>query len=104
MRTSLNQFDYEGKDRSVVYPPDPLLVQRGRDSIKDRHGLGTTGRDRRAGCAGGAGPPAGRAAAARIESTGPAAASSTAPPLFASELTYAVGSVSRRPFAVSRVQ
>ena len=35
MRFFLNQFDYEDKDTSVVYPPDPLLVQRGRDSIKD---------------------------------------------------------------------
>ena len=35
MRFFLNQFEYEGKDPDVVYPPDPLLVQRGRDSIKD---------------------------------------------------------------------
>jgi polyphosphate kinase 2 len=35
MRFFLNQFDYEDKDSSVVYPADPLLVQRGRDSIKD---------------------------------------------------------------------
>jgi len=35
MRFFLNQFDYEDKDPSVVYPADPLLVQRGRDSIKD---------------------------------------------------------------------
>ena len=35
MRFFLNQFEYEGKDPSVVYPADPLLVQRGRDSIKD---------------------------------------------------------------------
>jgi polyphosphate kinase 2 (PPK2 family) len=35
MRFFLNQFDYEDKDTSVVYPADPLLVQRGRDSIKD---------------------------------------------------------------------
>ena len=35
MRFFLNQFDYEGRNSSVVYPPDPLLVQRGRDSIKD---------------------------------------------------------------------
>ncbi|MEU7904962.1 hypothetical protein [Actinoplanes sp. NPDC049118] len=33
MRFFLNQFEYEGKDTSVVYPADPLLVQRGRDSI-----------------------------------------------------------------------
>ena len=32
MRFFLNQFDYEGKDPSVVYAADPLLVQRGRDS------------------------------------------------------------------------
>ena len=35
MRFFLNQFDYEDKDHAVVYPADPLLVQRGRDSIKD---------------------------------------------------------------------
>ena len=35
MRFFLNQFDYEDKDPSVVYDPDPLIVQRGRDSIKD---------------------------------------------------------------------
>jgi polyphosphate kinase len=35
MRFFLDQFDYEGKDPSVVHPADPLLVQRGRDSIKD---------------------------------------------------------------------
>jgi polyphosphate kinase 2 (PPK2 family) len=35
MRFFLNLFDYEGKDSSVVYPPDPLIVQRGRDAIKD---------------------------------------------------------------------
>jgi polyphosphate kinase 2 len=35
MRFFLNQFDYEDKDTSVVYPADPQLVQRGRDSIKD---------------------------------------------------------------------
>jgi hypothetical protein len=35
MRFFLTQFDYDGKDPSVVYPADPLLVQRGRDSIKD---------------------------------------------------------------------
>ena len=33
--SSCNQFDYEGKDPEVVYPADPLLVRRGRDSIKD---------------------------------------------------------------------
>ena len=31
----LNQFGYDGKDPAVVYPADPQLVQRGRDSIKD---------------------------------------------------------------------
>jgi polyphosphate kinase 2 len=35
MRFFLNQFDYEDKDPTVVYPEDPLLVQRGRDSVKD---------------------------------------------------------------------
>ena len=35
MRFFLSQFDYTGKDPSLVYPPDPQLVQRGRDSIKD---------------------------------------------------------------------
>ena len=35
MRFFLNRFDYEDKDTSVVYGPDPLIVQRGRDSIKD---------------------------------------------------------------------
>jgi polyphosphate kinase 2 len=35
MRFFLDQFDYEDKDPSVVYPADARLVQRGRDSIKD---------------------------------------------------------------------
>ncbi|GAB2593691.1 polyphosphate kinase 2 [Microlunatus antarcticus] len=35
MRFFLNQFEYEGKDSSVVYPADPLLVKRGRDTIGD---------------------------------------------------------------------
>jgi polyphosphate kinase 2 len=35
MRFFLDQFDYDDKDPSVVHPADPLLVQRGRDSIKD---------------------------------------------------------------------
>jgi polyphosphate kinase 2 (PPK2 family) len=35
MRFLLNQFEYEGKDPSVVHAADPLLVQRGRDAIKD---------------------------------------------------------------------
>lgn len=35
MRAFLNQFDYEGKDPSVVYDPDPLIVRRGRESSDD---------------------------------------------------------------------
>ncbi|MFT3968879.1 MAG: polyphosphate kinase 2 [Micropruina sp.] len=35
MRAFLNQFDYEGKDSSVVYDPDPLIVRRGRESSDD---------------------------------------------------------------------
>jgi polyphosphate kinase 2 len=35
MRYFLNQFDYDGKDTSVVFDPDPLLVQRGRDAVGD---------------------------------------------------------------------
>jgi polyphosphate kinase len=35
MRFFLNQFDYDGKDPTVVDPADPLLVQRGQDSVKD---------------------------------------------------------------------
>ncbi|MFT4296673.1 MAG: polyphosphate kinase 2 [Micropruina sp.] len=35
MRAFLNQFDYEGKDHSVVYDPDPLIVRRGRESSDD---------------------------------------------------------------------
>ncbi len=35
MRFFLNQFDYDGKDPKVVFPADPLIVQRGRDSIGD---------------------------------------------------------------------
>ena len=30
MRAFLNQFDYEGKDTSVVYPPDDLIVRRAK--------------------------------------------------------------------------
>ncbi|NLW99167.1 MAG: polyphosphate kinase 2 [Actinomycetales bacterium] len=30
MRAFLNQFDYEGKDASVVYPPDDLIVRRAK--------------------------------------------------------------------------
>jgi polyphosphate kinase 2 (PPK2 family) len=35
MRFFLDQFDYEDKDPAIVYPADPLIVQRGRDAIKD---------------------------------------------------------------------
>jgi polyphosphate kinase 2 len=35
MRFFLNQFDYDNKDTSVVYPPDPLIVQRSINSILD---------------------------------------------------------------------
>jgi len=35
MRTFLNQFDYEGRDNSVVYDPDPLIVRLGRDAVGD---------------------------------------------------------------------
>jgi polyphosphate kinase 2 (PPK2 family) len=35
MRHFLNQFDYEGKDASVVYPADERLVMRGRDAVGD---------------------------------------------------------------------
>ena len=35
MRFFLSQFDYEDKDPEVVFPPDPEIVQRGRDSIGD---------------------------------------------------------------------
>ena len=28
-------FDYEDKDESVVYPPDPQIVRRGRDAVDD---------------------------------------------------------------------
>ena len=35
MRFFLNQFDYDGKDTSVVYPADPRIVQRSIDSIVD---------------------------------------------------------------------
>ncbi|GAA1349897.1 polyphosphate kinase 2 [Falsarthrobacter nasiphocae] len=35
MRHFLNQFDYPGKDTSVVFPADPLIVDRGRDSVGD---------------------------------------------------------------------
>jgi polyphosphate kinase 2 len=35
MRFFLDQFDYEGKDTSVVHEPDPLLVRRARDAVGD---------------------------------------------------------------------
>ncbi|HOA88459.1 MAG TPA: polyphosphate kinase 2 [Propioniciclava tarda] len=35
MRAFLNQFDYEGRDNSVVYDPDPLIVRLGRDAVGD---------------------------------------------------------------------
>ncbi len=35
MRHFLSQFDYEDKDASVVGRPDPLIVQRARDTIGD---------------------------------------------------------------------
>jgi hypothetical protein len=49
MRFFLNQFDYEGKDPSVVYPADPLLVHRGRCSCT---AAGTGGRSDLAVCVG----------------------------------------------------
>lgn len=35
MRFYLNQFDYEDKDTSVVYSPDPLIVQRAKHTVGD---------------------------------------------------------------------
>ncbi|MDO5533369.1 MAG: polyphosphate kinase 2 [Propionibacteriaceae bacterium] len=35
MRAFLNQFQYEGRDDSVVYEPDPKIVGRGRDTVGD---------------------------------------------------------------------
>src|SRR6478609_9673793 len=35
MRFFLNQYEYADKDTSVVYPPDPLIVQRSIHSIVD---------------------------------------------------------------------
>ena len=35
MRFFLNQFDYDGKDTDVVYPADPKIVRRGRESVDD---------------------------------------------------------------------
>jgi polyphosphate kinase len=33
MRFFLSQYDYDGKDTAIVFPPDPQIVERGRDSI-----------------------------------------------------------------------
>jgi polyphosphate kinase 2 len=35
MRAFLNQFQYDGRDDSVVYAPDQLIVRRGRDALDD---------------------------------------------------------------------
>jgi polyphosphate kinase len=35
IRFFLNQFDYDDKDTSVVYDPDPLIVRRGREAVGD---------------------------------------------------------------------
>ncbi|GAB48374.1 polyphosphate kinase 2 [Mobilicoccus pelagius] len=35
MRYFLDQFDYEDKDTSIVYPADPKIVRRGRDAVDD---------------------------------------------------------------------
>ncbi|HCG56653.1 MULTISPECIES: polyphosphate kinase 2 [Brevibacterium] len=35
LRYFLNQFDYEDKDASIVYEPDPIIVRRGRDAVDD---------------------------------------------------------------------
>ncbi|MFF0903798.1 UNVERIFIED_CONTAM: polyphosphate kinase 2 [Kocuria sp. CPCC 205316] len=35
MRVFLTQFDYQDKDSAVVYPPDELLIRRGRDAVGD---------------------------------------------------------------------
>lgn len=35
IRYFLNQFEYEGRDNSVVFDPDPLIVRRGRDAVGD---------------------------------------------------------------------
>ncbi|MBB2499559.1 polyphosphate kinase 2 [Amycolatopsis echigonensis] len=35
MRYFLSRFDYEGKDKTVVGEPDPLIVKRGRDAVGD---------------------------------------------------------------------
>ncbi len=35
MRAFLSQFEYEDKDPTVVYDPDPLIVARGQDYVED---------------------------------------------------------------------
>ena len=35
IRAFLNQFDYEGKDESVVYPPDEEIVTRAKHTVGD---------------------------------------------------------------------
>ena len=35
MRAFLDQFDYEGKDPNVVFPPDPEIVQRAKYTVGD---------------------------------------------------------------------
>lgn len=35
MRAFLDQFDYEDKDSTVVYPPDPKIVQRAKYTVGD---------------------------------------------------------------------
>ena len=35
LRLFLHQFDYEGKDDSVVYAPDPLIVARAKHTVGD---------------------------------------------------------------------
>ena len=35
MRAFLHQFQYEGRDNSVVHVPDPLIVRRGKDAVGD---------------------------------------------------------------------
>jgi hypothetical protein len=35
MRYFLSQFDYDGKDETVVGEPDPLIVQRGKRAVGD---------------------------------------------------------------------
>jgi hypothetical protein len=35
MRYFPSQFDYDGKDETVVGEPDPLIVQRGKRAVGD---------------------------------------------------------------------